>query len=103
MTVAADSVRFEFACMTASKSICSKCIKIKSRISEGMVASVCLGPYIRFRGVPIELNDLIDLVDMEDSELRRFILEGSVEAMYDLSEASSGGINDLIGCLMIVA
>jgi hypothetical protein len=74
MTPAAASVRFELVKVKACRSSCDRCIKIKSRISEGIVASVCLRLSRRFRGVPVDVNDLIDLMDIDDSEFRRLIL-----------------------------
>jgi len=73
---------------------------IRSRISEGMVASVGLGLYRHLREVPEEASDLMD---MDDSEFRRLTPYDCCEYICDLSEASSGGISDLIGCFMMTA
>jgi hypothetical protein len=83
--------------MRAYKSSCARYVMISSRISAGMVASVGLGLYRRLREVPEEANDLIDI---DDSEFRRLAPDNCFEYICDLSEASSGGISDRIGCLM---
>jgi hypothetical protein len=73
---------------------------IRSRISEGMVASVGLGLYRRLHEVSEEANDL---TDMDDSEFRRLTPYDCFEHICDRSEASSGGISDRMGCLMVIA
>jgi hypothetical protein len=86
--------------MREYKSSCGRYIMMRSRISEGMVASVGLGLYRRFREVPEDANDLMD---MDDSEFRRLTPYDCFEYICDLSEASSGGMSDRIGCLMMTA
>ena len=70
---------------------------MSSRISAAIVASVGLGLYRRLRDVPEEANDLIDI---DDSEFRRLTPYDCFEYKCNLSEASSGGIRDRIGCRM---
>jgi hypothetical protein len=65
-----------------------------------MVASVGLGPYLRFLEVP---EEAIDFMDIEASEFRRLMVYDCFEYMSDLSKESSGGISERIGCVIIAA
>jgi hypothetical protein len=73
---------------------------MRSRISEGMVESAGLGLCRRLREVPEEVNDLMDI---DDSEFRHLTPYACFEHICDLPEASSGGISDRTGCLIMTA